>query len=240
MSAQDQCPEAILRRFFCLNSKHHPREYMHTPHSVSGRVVACNGHWLGVLDQSPTDLPPAPSAPEYYKPELALAAIDAYDGDFVPASSIGITTERCPHCRGTGHATEVDCDECGGQGYFQHGSHDYACKNCDGDGTLVHRGIGPICTRCHGVGRSPTIAPSTHGDAERMVAASGIYIAALRAMGGEISAQAVAFSELTPLIYILRFPGGHGALVPLRENLPLRLEDSDLAPPATTAEGSAA
>lgn len=239
MSAQDRSPEALLLRYFCGNSKSEPRDYMHTPHLVSGRVVATNGHWLGVLDQPTAELPPPRPSRDTYRPEVVLAAIDAYAGDFVPASSIGIKTERCPHCRGTCRATEVSCDECQGEGHFSHGSHEYKCNECQGDGIIVHRGIGATCTYCHGAGRSPTCAPSTHGDSVRRVSASGIYIAALRAMGGEISTSAVEFDGSRSL-FILRFPGGRGALMPLSETKPLRIEESDLATSAPAAAGGAA
>jgi hypothetical protein len=233
-------PLEILHQHFCCDSNREPRSYMHTPHIVCGRICATNGHWIGALDQLPAADHGLPllDVQRGYDPSNILQAVYAYTGDFVPATTIGIRTEKCTRCRGTGRAIYVGCFECDGNGYFVHGSHDYKCKECHAEGEIVQAGTGPTCRLCHGVGRAPVrIKSSTHGDPSTERSASSIYVAALRAIGGEISVTTVRSPASE--FYVLRFPGGHGALMPMCGR-PLRLHQSDLAPAAIEPEAVAA
>jgi hypothetical protein len=233
-------PLEILTRYFSGGGISDFR----TPHLFDGRACSTNGQWFAVLDTVPesAELPTMYGVGDY-KPHGILAAIDAYTGEFVPASAIGIRADSCMTCRGTGTVTETDCGDCHGDGWFRHGSHQYECKNCDGSGVITRPGKGDTCSDCFGTGAGGREWPSTHADTLLQLAASSFYIAALRAIGGEISARPFVNPD-EPLgigpLWILRFPGGRGVLMPMHKTLPLSLQNSDLAPPATTAEGSAA
>lgn len=233
-------PFEILTRYFSGGGISDFR----TPHLFAGRACSTNGQWFAVLDAVPegADLPTV-DGEDKYKPHGILAAIDAYTGDFAPASAIGIHAGRCTTCKGTGLVTEIDCDHCDGQGWFWRRSYQYECKNCDGDGVITTPGKGDTCTDCFGTGAGGREWPSTHADTRLQLAASSFYIAALRAIGGEISIRPAANPDEaagTGPLWILRFPGGRGVLMPMGRSQPLSLQDSDLAPPATTEEGSAA
>ena len=233
-------PLEILTRYFSGGGISDFR----TPHLFDGRACSTNGQWFAVLDTVPegADLPTMYGVGNY-KPHGILAAIDAYTGEFVPASAIGIRAATCKICKGTGLITQIDCDDCDGDGWFRHGAHEYECRNCDGSGVINRPGKGDTCPNCFGTGADGRECPSTHGDPLRGIAASSFYIAALRAIGGEISAQPAANPDEaagTGPLWILRFPGGRGALMPMHRTQPLSLQNCDLAPPATTAEGGAA
>jgi hypothetical protein len=232
-------PLAVLRKHFCANAANDPRDYLHHPHPINGRAWASNGHWMGLIDSLPvgTDLPECKVPAQIVQ---AIDAIDCYTGDFVAASTVGIASSECSQCHGTGRARERECDECDGDGFFYHGSHLYDCKACNGEGTRIIPGGYADCLNCAGSGTTLETKPSTHFDPGTGYTANGMYIAALREIGGEISARTT--TAACGALWIVRFPGGRGALMPMHlgSSPPLRLEDSDLAPPAIAAEGSAA
>jgi RecJ-like exonuclease len=226
----------ILQRYFCADSQE-PRWWMRTPHIVGGRVCATNGHWIGVLDPStvPSDL--ATEDSKYERIRL-VDTVDHYAGTFIAASAIGIRTSKCPDCKGAGRASEATCEDCEGKGEFWHGSHEYECKECEGTGNMVLVGAGESCSTCQGAGRVPEYAPSTHGDAAANLSASCIYIAALRALGGEISAEVVDTGNGN-VAWLLRFPGGRGLLSPM-SGQPMPAAVCDLDTSAVGATGGAA
>jgi hypothetical protein len=234
-------PIEILQRYFSV--KDDPRVHFH-PHTIDGRACSTNGQWIAVLDTPPDGVELRTGDVQgKYDPRGILAAIDSYTGDFVPASAIGISAIRCRHCEGTGLATETDCDDCDGDGWFSHGSHTYECKNCDGLGVITQPGTGTTCSACYGTGNGGREYPSTHGDTLLNVAASSFYVAALRAFGGEISTQLVTAESTdrgTGPLWVLRFPGGRGALMPMNRTRLLPMSSSDLARPPAAAEGGAA
>lgn len=71
--------------------------------------------------------------------------------------------EACEACNGSGVVHERDCDECDGEGEFDHGSHTYVCKNCEGTGDIdadPSPGEERTCWACDGLkiggGEKPT------------------------------------------------------------------------------------
>lgn len=134
-----------------------PREYLNQPWHENGATFATNGHIAIMLDGAPDpSLPPADPVMAGRIPKL-LAQVAANQQEIaivLPEEP----AETCYRCRGMGFATSKQCEECDGDGWFEHGSHNYDCKECDGSGEDVvpasQNSPGAMeCERCDGEGK---------------------------------------------------------------------------------------
>lgn len=65
--------------------------------------------------------------------------------------------KECLHCYGSGWLVAEQCDDCDGEGCFDHGAHSYTCLECGGEGETRRPSSstskGAIrCPQCHGSG----------------------------------------------------------------------------------------
>lgn len=225
MSAPTESPAVQLLRKFCGDSAE-IRTYMHAPHTIRGRAVATDGKWFAVLPAG-TDCSGLESADDRYDPSDLIEIVDAFEGEFISASEIGVSRTECSDCDGTGKATKEDCRECEGAGEFKHGTHWYDCRACRGEGYTVIKGTGGECRACDGRGTSALKRPSTAGDPALGISAASNYVEELRKINGELSKHPFK-AEGYGHLWAIRFPGGSGVLMPMRGS-PIPIEGSDLA-----------
>ena len=210
-------PHATLQHFVAASTD--PRTYLRVPHSVDGRACATNGHWFAVLDNA-LDIPELECEKHKSRLQVLIGIADLFDGKFTPAREIGIKPAGFKTSVPTERATPRRCEECDGEGEFLNGSHWYDCAECAGSGERLP-------PRDHALD-DPVEFPSTLGQREHpMFTASSKHIAVLRKINGEISSR-LRLTETHGAVWVIRFPGGRGILMPLR-GLPLSFYDSDLA-----------
>ena len=119
--------------------------------------------------------------------------------------------EECSMCNGTGIAYE--CEECDGDGEFEHGSHTYTCKECDGSAQVAYSGeIAVACRHCGGTGKKRMKAINvgrSHFDL--------FYLHLINGLPGARFSPGAGPMDCAWFV----FDGGEGVLMPRR----------DLAPP---------
>lgn len=142
-------------KLFC--GKDDPRPYLNTPWQEDGSSFASNGHIAIMLDGAPTpSLPPADPNMVGRVPKL-LAQVAA-NQQAIAIKLPEEPAETCYRCEGSGFAISQQCEECDGDGWFEHGSHEYDCKDCDGSGEHVVSAAqgspgAAECERCDGHGK---------------------------------------------------------------------------------------
>lgn len=148
---------------FC--GKNDPRAYMHEPFNVAGGTGASNGHILAWLPETSFGKPLGPKESESIERLIVRAKADAVDpaAQWIAVDTIRTSSHKCAQCEGTGVVQVIECEDCDGDGYFQHGSHDYDCKECNGVGHKNETGIGERCDECGGSGKSEVRRPSSFG-----------------------------------------------------------------------------
>jgi hypothetical protein len=109
-------------------------------------------------------------------------------------------TKLCPDCDRKDWYAKETCDDCNGEGTFEHGRHEYDCKNCDGEGEIKAQ-----CLKCGGKGY--LIEAVQIGDAHF----SSSYLALLADLPG----IAIAPNGKDGAAYF-KFDGGDGVLMPMR------------------------
>lgn len=182
-----------------------------------GRVVATCGVKLVCVASFDGDAAALMAAPE--RQDETICKLLAAHGDakqWLPVSSLILPAlDSCPHCGGHGHVTMTECEECDGEGEFEHGRHTYECKECDGDGESSSRPCGPDdpegkeCFKCSGSGYKPT--PAVVPGLPPGVGANVAELARFP-VGAEISAVPYGQSHMIAL----RGDGWIGVLSPMR------------------------
>lgn len=143
-----------LKRF-C--AKDDPRAYLNAPWQEDGSSFATNGH-IGIMLAGAPDpsLPPADPIMAGRIPKLlAQAAANQLE---IAIALPEEPAETCYRCQGMCFANAQACEECDGDGWFEHGSHNYDCKDCDGSGEHVVPATqespgAKECERCDGHGK---------------------------------------------------------------------------------------
>lgn len=208
---------------FC--GKDDVREYMHAPFAVLGGTGATNGHILAwVADASvgkPLRKPLGPRESESIERLIVRAKADAVDPEaqWIAVDTIRTSSRKCAQCEGTGVVQVIECEDCDGDGYFQHGSHDYDCKECNGVGHKNTTGIGEQCDECGGSGESEVGQPSSFGVLHqfdgRGFTVQSHFISRMRKLPGCKIKRYDSYQN-TGLTFV--FNGGVGIVMPCMKN----------------------
>jgi hypothetical protein len=192
---------------FCATDADY-REHLRTPFHCSEGIAAANGHVFVCI---PDDGGSYPAVVDSMKG--SAAKFKAYIGDagrqWFDAASIQLPERvACPHCDGVGHLYEEDCDDCDGEGSFQHGSHWYNCKECEGSGkvkTTTSGGKKETCWSCGGTGEGykAVLVGGSYIQRRYLVQLAELPGCRLGVLGG---LDAVSFT----------FDGGWGVVMPCR------------------------
>lgn len=197
-------PQIDLQKFCAHDGD--PREYLHEPWVHKGFAYGCNGRILVRVpcpeqqDAIATGNPLADKAVELIEKAGKASHIP------LPVFS----PKRCIGCGGDGRLLMVKCKDCDGDGYSDHGRHEYKCKECEGaglldadedtDGAAMHD-----CPECGGEGFHHVAVPV--GDA----AYSSVYLQMLKALP-----NAVICTNGPHTGAHFTFDGGEGLLMPRR------------------------
>lgn len=194
----------MLRKFCAVNDI---RLYLLNPIRRDGYLYATNGHIAVCIPDNPEINASADETrPDFSFIHKAMAEIS----DFGTVVAELPPPVKCPACGGSGYS--VKCDDCDGEGTFDHGLHEYECKNCDGDGTFPgakdEKGA-VTCHHCDGTGHDPfqTVRVGNSPFARR-------YVAMLKELPGAVI-WTNSENELASAFF--KFDGGFGALMPCRE-----------------------
>lgn len=204
---------------FC--GKYDPRAYMHEPFNVAGGTGASNGHILAWLSEASFGGPLGPKESESIERLIVQAKADAVDpnAQWIAVDTIRTSSRKCAQCEGTGVVQVIECEDCDGDGYFQHGSHDYDCKECNGVGHKNETGIGERCDECGGSGKSEVGQPSSYG-VPRQLDGRGFtvqshFISQMRKLPG-CKIKRYDSHQTTGLTFV--FDGGVGVVMPSMKN----------------------
>lgn len=148
-------PDAVLAMLERFCAKDDTRAVLNTPSRIGDFIYGVNGFiairipdekLLHVKNSGATDLTNLAS--------LFSGPTDGVDY-FKPLPDLSFALP-CNECGGSGKDYSTECEECDGEGSFNHGSHTYDCKECDGSGRVDHirAGIPRACRRCNGTGHS--------------------------------------------------------------------------------------
>ena len=132
--------------------------------------------------------------------------VDDTAGEFVELSSIVLPDKVfCKTCKGVGHYTVTDCDECEGSGLIYDDAVGYTdCAACAGYGfnRSIH-GREEMCDDCNGMGEEQSIIPVGVASYQRK------YLAQLQALPN------CKFSPVENQGSRFEFDGGFGWLMPV-------------------------
>lgn len=141
-------PIEILSRFI---GKRDPREYCHHPFLDDHYVCATDG---AILVRMP--LEPDMAFKKHTRSPKNIGVLfdkcrasNRFEIPELPALNM------CSVCGGKGSLFEQDCQDCDGDGCFDHGSHTYECKACDGAGTAPGGDKEVACYNCGALGVLP-------------------------------------------------------------------------------------
>lgn len=187
-----------------------PSPHMRKPSRCADGIVATNGR---ILICVPDDGRQAEAAKESLAKSFANFKAGLTDPSrfWVDATTIQLPPAvKCGHCHGTGHSYQVKCEDCDGEGEFDHGLHTYECKECGGDGfikTSPHSdGAKKVeCYECDGTGEGFQAVPAGQAHFQRryLHLIQQLPNCRLGTMGGTGTA-------------LFTFDGGWGALMPVR------------------------
>ncbi|MNV70720.1 Chaperone protein DnaJ [compost metagenome] len=185
------------------------------PWQEDGSSFATNGHIGIMLDGAPDpSIHPADPVMAGRIPKL-LAQVAANQQEIAIALPEE-PPETCYRCQGTGFAITEQCEECDGDGRFEHGSHNYDCKDCDGNGE--HAVPAPQgspgaeeCGRCDGEGKLFSRYVDLHADGTTYKFQEKY----LRLIIGLPSPRLFVGADRTEAARF-EFEGGRGVLMPCR------------------------
>ena len=128
------------------------RSYLNAPMKSTHGAIACNGHILVCAQQ---DGEFADAIGTLNETVCKWHGIEVKDGTHMDDVALP-PIEECGRCGGTGTLYQDACDECDGDGEFDHGRNTYECKECDGSGfTDSHsndKTSAKPCSKCQGRG----------------------------------------------------------------------------------------
>ncbi|KDD42581.1 hypothetical protein [Bordetella bronchiseptica] len=198
---------------FC--GRYDPRPFLNAPWQEDGKTFASNGHIAIMTDGLPdATLPPADPKMAGRIPKL-LAQVESNTIEV----AINLPTEpaeTCRRCAGSGYVISQACDDCDGEGWFEHGTHDYECKECDGEGEHATTATAQTpgakeCNSCDGMGVLMTryVELRANGTAYKFQERYLALISRLPSARLIVSADNFAAARF-------EFSGGRGVLMPCR------------------------
>lgn len=196
-------PELMQR--FCARDDD-IREPLRKPWRLNGSIYMTNGHILLRIADDGRDVPDAAG-----RPDAEVLFKKNVRAEFAPLPNLPSkkTVGLCYQCGGRGVWSAADCEDCNGQGCFDHGNHEYQCKECDGDGRVEMEGAAEsLCDVCDGDGES-TMHGTDIGDARFATH----YLRRLTLLPGLTVSIA---GETDPMVF--NFDGGAGLLMPMRKD----------------------
>lgn len=182
-----------------------------------GRVVATDGYKLVCVDSFDGDVSALMAAPER-QDESICKMLAAHSGatHWQPVASLNIPApDPCVKCMGSGALIATKCEECDGDGEFEHGRYTYDCQECGGNGTTdtapcaKDNPDGEECSKCFGTGHKRTPVPVPGLPDDRAVDAK--YLSAFPP-DAEIAAMPSNGSHMIAL----RGAGWIGVLMPMQ------------------------
>jgi hypothetical protein len=197
---------------FCGKPEYELRFLLHNPWEHKGYRYASNGHICVRV--------PAPEAKdavcEHKIAESARVLFEKCNHtEYAPLPAFDLG-EVCRTCEGKGKFKQVTCADCDGDGYFDHGCHEYDCKNCDAFGSYASSdGEMRDCPTCNGYGHKNWSVPI--GNA----AYAAMYLALIKTLpsvmfaAGE-PADGTKPNGQMPAHFI--FTGGEGVLMPRKKD----------------------
>lgn len=122
--------------------------------------------------------------------------------------------EKCHTCNATGKTFQKEeCDECDGDGEFEHGTNTYECKECDGSGKLrINHGEKTACEDCNGTGINYAYLTIPDG---RLF--NHQYLLKLKALPGITYLPDHSDGEHGSVSMRFKFDNGLGLLMPVRK-----------------------
>jgi hypothetical protein len=177
---------------------------MCTPSRIDGFVYATNGH-IAIRVKDDPELLVSDVVKFKSLPAMFVKNVDEWGS--IPELPPIIP---CKTCKGSGKQYKTRCDECDGDGNFDHGTHNYECKECD-DGWVesnVCTENEVTCSTCDGSGEDIFSQPIKVG----IQSYQRRYLAMIAALPN-------SKIELTPeldKVALFTFDGGEGAIMPIR------------------------
>ncbi len=193
---------------FCAN-EHDLRSYLHKPWAHKGYTYASNGHICIRV--------PAPDQAETVFPhKVGDAAASIFErpagAEYAPLPEFAPAPD-CGTCEGRGKVKMEPCADCDGDGYFEHGHHEYHCKECDGEGSIYGVGDMQDCPDCCGSGRQARFVRFIPG-----VGYDSRYLAWIAALpGAKFAIGAAAKYGEHQGAGRFTFDGGEGVLMPMSD-----------------------
>jgi hypothetical protein len=192
-----------------------PRVYLNSPWQEDGRAYATNGHIAIEIE----GLPDAPL--RAVDPKMAgriqklLTQVEGNDVEVAITLPVE-PADTCRRCAGSGYAISEACNECDGDGWFEHGTHEYECKACDSQGEHATPATAETpgakeCDSCDGMGVLLTRYVELHANGtgyrfqERYLTLISRLPSARLLVNGDNSAAAR-----------FEFSGGRGVVMPCR------------------------
>lgn len=189
---------------FCAKD-YDPRLQLHAPWCEDGKTVASDGSIIIVVDGIIGDAA-EPLTISYKKIEKSAGQPNPKWLRLEELMREVQAPGLCERCRGTGSVEADPCDDCGGNGFFTFGQHDYDCKECGGQGFIEHS-LGSAdmpCPSCCGT----KYKFKTHKIGDTLFQVK--YLHMLSSLPGcELSV-----SDERSAIATFRFTGGRGWLMP--------------------------
>jgi len=183
------------------------RTHLKAPMRSKHGAVACNGHIMICIDDDGDYVATLESLETAFDKfaTIEMPSAIAVAGIVLP------TAEPCFVCDGSGYMYHEECDECDGEGEFDHGTHTYECKECGGDGytesSKAFSGSKKVpCYKCDG--RKEAFKEHPVGDSQYSVA----YLRLLQTLPNCIlQPRGMETAKFT-------FDGGWGALMPVHKD----------------------
>ncbi len=188
-----------LKKFCAVSDIRH---YLMAPIRRDGRLFATNGHILVSIP----DNPEIKAGKE--GPNLAKFIKEVEEKSFSPLVIVLPEPEPCKACI---NGKVSKCEDCDGEGCFEHGDFSYECKACECEGfNYPHLGDGDMdCPYCDGTGHDPHQTVSVgHTTIARRYCEMMLGLQNCQIWTDEADSTATAY---------FKFDGGWGAVMPCRE-----------------------
>ena len=189
----------LLKKFV---SRDDPRKYMRSPFTRGEWTYAAIGH---IAVRVPK-IDGVEILPDKHAPKLE-GLFESACFDACVALPPLPPQEKCQMCNGTGIAYE--CEECDGDGEFEHGSHTYTCEECGGSGQVEYGEKSEVaCRSCGGTGVTrykPMKVGGSHFDL--------FYLHLINGLPGAKFSPGAGQMDMARFV----FDGGEGILMPMKQ-----------------------